>query len=499
MGRRKKSTKPVERSRNKCEQVKNSSNDSTNGGEKKCKNSTIPKLLDIYGRLELPLLKLDENNILTDSDDEETLEFEIRPRFVFSCSMCLVCMSTSEPELLCEKCKMVSYCKMEHLNENRSSHGPLCEVMCQEFGGADGFSAAKDASPEIYRLFRIKLIDMVETKIRRPLDLWEREIILYPRVCRTCRKIGPDLTRCEDCTLDFYCHDHASEHAKWCKDFQVYRRILRMQHVHGYARPNFPDITRKSCYLVESLNFDKLLLDMFDYNVNYRRIDAHTYASMSLSATAPLTALFALQKTLDDWMSRESLKIHVVGAEFQFECSSLRVWEKLFIHFLPKLKNLELEFTGPELRLPGAPIELLSRVVPCRRCKNDKRCIVVRFNEGKLYHEISESAGAATPPADLICLFNPGLYRETGYDGNDTWPKTIQRFCRAKVPVVVTSYTEIEIPRDIQRIQSIAKVEIILEPQKNPFASIKPDRNFVSDDIVPLMYKNYCLSVVKGL
>jgi len=67
-----------------------------------------------------------------------------------------------------------------------------------------------------------------------------------------------------------------------------------------------------------------------------------------------------------------------------------------------------------------------------------------------------------------------------------------------KIPVCVTSYTKQEIPREMIRIKSIADVETILEPQKNPFASIKPDRNFVSDETAPLIYKNYYLTIVKG-
>lgn len=52
--------------------------------------------------------------------------------------------------------------------------------------------------------------------------------------------------------------------------------------------------------------------------------------------------------------------------------------------------------------------------------------------------------------------------------------------------------------REMIRIKSIANVETILEPRRNPFASIKPDRNFVSDDTAPLIYKNYYLAIVKG-
>ena len=498
MGRRKKNPKTTSDQLKRCDN-KTPSNHATatsivSTADKISKNSSSSRLLTVYSRLNLPLLELNENNLLTDSDDEETLEFEIRPRFVYSCNMCLVCMNVSEIPIICDKCKMLSYCSTQHKQQNRPHHEALCKVLCKDFNGIESFRFASDIQPDQYRSFRIQMIDVIEKKMNRRLDLWEREIILYPRVCRTCRKISDDLKSCPDCLIDFYCDDHREDHLKWCQDFQVFRQILWMQHKHGYVNPNFPDVPRKKCCKLSD-NFDKLLLELFNNNVNYRRIDCYTYASMSLSATAPLTALFAMQKTCSDWCIKETFNIHVVGAEFQFECSSLRVWEKLFIHYLPKLKKLSLQFTGPELYLPQAPPELLGKVKLCRSCKIENREIRVTFNSKKLYHEIVDFGDKP----DIICLFNPGLYRETGFDGTDTWPQTIRKFCDAKVPVLVTSYTEVEIPRDIQRIQSIGRVEILLEPQKNPFAAVKPDRNFVSDDIVPLMYKNYCLSVVRGL
>ena len=111
-----------------------------------------------------------------------------------------------------------------------------------------------------------------------------------------------------------------------------------------------------------------------------------------------------------------------------------------------------------------------------------------------LYHDAAERLAAP----DLICIYNPGLYRKTGFGGRDSWHETIREFCEASVPVAVTSYTKREILWEIARINSVADVEIVLQPRQNPFASVKPDRNFVSDDTDPLIYKNYYLTVVKG-
>lgn len=81
----------------------------------------------------------------------------------------------------------------------------------------------------------------------------------------------------------------------------------------------------------------------------------------------------------------------------------------------------------------------------------------------------------------------------------DTWPETILTASQLKVPVVVTAYTEYEMPLDLSRFlqESNRHLNVILPPHLNPFASVKPERNFISDDEVPLMFKNYYCFVVE--
>lgn len=107
--------------------------------------------------------------------------------------------------------------------------------------------------------------------------------------------------------------------------------------------------------------------------------------------------------------SRQKLKIHVIGAELQFECANLAVWEKLFLHLLPGLKSLRLEFSGPELQVPADIASILERPRLCASCRAKGRRIDIVFHCGKLYHEVENER------PDLVCLFNPGLYRTTGF------------------------------------------------------------------------------------
>lgn len=91
----------------------------------------------------------------------------------------------------------------------------------------------------------------------------------------------------------------------------------------------------------------------------------------------------------------------------------------------------------------------------------------------------------------------------TGYSGQDTWPETIQSSLRFDCPVVVTSYTEFESPLDMAQIQKVANdmlgrtLDVLQAPSVNPFASQRPERNFISDDVAPMIFKNYYHFVVK--
>lgn len=81
----------------------------------------------------------------------------------------------------------------------------------------------------------------------------------------------------------------------------------------------------------------------------------------------------------------------------------------------------------------------------------------------------------------------------------DTWPETIFAVSKLNAPIVVTAYTEYESPLDLDRFTEESKREMRLlqPPSQNPFASVKPERNFISDDEAPLMFKNYYCFVVE--
>lgn len=154
----------------------------------------------------------------------------------------------------------------------------------------------------------------------------------------------------------------------------------------------------------------------------------------------------------------------------------------------------------------------------CRNCRQRARNVKFNFHR-TLYHDYAKSPLFTKPDLSefkslkfnkmnfsltnvfLVCYFNPGLYRMTGFNGLDTWPDTVKaslQYC----PIVVTSYSALESPLDLAQVQRLATdagktLEIIEKSTINPFASQRPERNFISDHDLPMIFKNFYFFVVK--
>lgn len=121
----------------------------------------------------------------------------------------------------------------------------MCKILTQVCKKNGVLSLAKDLSPDEYRIFRVKLIEIIEQGMKRKLDLWEKEIILYPRLCRQCHSENV-LIHCPECKMDFYCSkDHQQDHNQWCNQFKLFQRIIYLQKYHGSVTPKLPNRIHK--------------------------------------------------------------------------------------------------------------------------------------------------------------------------------------------------------------------------------------------------------------
>lgn len=174
-----------------------------------------------------------------------------------------------------------------------------------------------------------------------------------------------------------------------------------------------------------------------------------------------------------------------------FEGDTLDKYESFLLHLLPEeVKHLNVVLIGAELNTENLPLELISHMKPCKRCRQQQRTLNFEFQCRSYYHDYCSSAAAFKRP-HIIGIFNP-TFHHLRTSKFDKWAPTIRSALEQRCPIVVTSYTEHEAPLDLEFFEEEGSdFDVIQQPGLNPFRSKKPERNFVSDEIVPLIFKNY--------
>ena len=185
-----------------------------------------------------------------------------------------------------------------------------------------------------------------------------------------------------------------------------------------------------------------------------------------LSPFSWISSIMYALKTTDCILKHEqktNLVVDIVGVEdeighFNENCC------KLFFHVFKNIKNLKLNFCGPDI----------THILPYDVIKysfNDERTVVLDFK--RLLYENCDFI-----TSDIIISFNCGFHEiQNEYN---PWKKAILKMLRHKnVPIIFTSFTLSESKKDCEIFQSIAKniginIESIHENQKNPFKNPYP-------------------------
>ncbi|XP_061705032.1 titin isoform X2 [Cydia pomonella] len=448
--------------------------------------------------------KPDESISVTNQNEDYIYKYSFRKVFL-QCA-CHVCKKDLKATRVpCSYCNLIFYCNQKHKDEDYSQHQALCFAVStivhlkdQKFIYAD----SRNVTGHNYRLLRMQMIVSCEKVLKRRLVPWEQEALLYPRMCAlaSCREWRQGkLVDCEGCGQISYCSEHpdhlSKSHSRWCKSYNLYRGLVKHQQTKGRLEPKLPTRVLEMSPLPENIN--EVLAAMYEQKIDMSDIE---YAALTQLATAPLTALFCLQHRANaaTGITKKTLTLHIVGAELQFEADVLNKWEVFLLHLLPNVDEIKVVLVGPDLNPSNLPLDLLGKIRYCENCQRNKRRVVFGFQDKRTYHEFWASDDFTVP--DLVCAFNPSIQRSSAYNGKDTWPATINCILKLKSPLAITSYTLSELTSDLLRVQECATVRynVLCAPRNNCFASVRPDRNFISDDEAPLLFKNYCVTVVCG-
>ena len=124
---------------------------------------------------------------------------------------------------------------------------------------------------------------------------------------------------------------------------------------------------------------------------------------------------------------RVELNCHLLTSPIFAIGNNLAKWDVFFLNTLPALKSLYVTFTGPELT--GVPAGVWDDDLRCPHCERNNKHFICDFQPNTFYHDFVKSKNYIRP--DVVVAFNCGLYRQTGFQGSDSWAKTIP--CLLKV------------------------------------------------------------------
>ncbi|XP_046972798.1 FK506-binding protein 5 [Vanessa cardui] len=445
------------------------------------------------------------------SNTNEDFIYKYSFRKVFLQSSCHVCKKALIHRFPCKFCSLVFYCSQKHHDEDWARHQFLCfavSTIAHLKEQKHIYADAQNITGQDYRVLRMQMILSCEKILKRKLVPWEQEALLYPRLCAdtSCRQWKQTkLKDCEGCGQISYCADHPdhlpSFHQRWCKSYALYQKLVNYQQTKGRLEPKLPTKVMEHYRIPDKIN--EVLGAMYEEKID---MDEIQYAALTQLASAPLTTAYGYQlystkmnsTCANGVLKKATFTIHAVGTDLQFEADALNKWEIFFLHLRPDVQDLRVVLVGPDLNPSELPLELLGKIKLCENCRANKRRVIFHFHDKETYHEYYSSDDFITP--DVVCAFNPNIQRSSLYNIKDTWSSTIDSILQQKIPFIITSYNIEELERDISRVKEISRYNfnVVSEAKHNPFSSLRPDRNFITDHEIPLLFKNYCFSILCG-
>lgn len=426
-----------------------------------------------------------EKSSLSDLPDKEIAQWELCTQEFFY-SLCLTCYKISS--LKCAGCGLVAYCSKDCMKTGRADHKELCEAISKAQGKNTTNFAATLSSPQVLQDTWLK----VEELLGRPLKYFEMEILTRPKVCNFCNSAEHNkLMDCTRCRCVSYCSTKHSqndykEHQLICEELRRAIQAYKYLRCCTRNRELFPTgIDKEYVPLLgnelENKKFKSLEGNLEDDDLlNNRKGIEKELGIMSDRASFMLIAMYVLQEY---WLKNEiseatSLSLEILPQDFNLDFS---VWE-FFMHRLPKLKRLSLNFIGRNSqngkgvdRKKGFP----SSKKLCSDCQKHNRELKISCWFGN-YHEYYSSEDYKDP--DLIINYN-SLFHHEAEEGSVKDYKCISNMTRDEdtlmlvtSPWITCLEEEMEFIKDLFEDQDDQSLDFLVEPTENPYRSHKPTR-----------------------
>lgn len=325
---------------------------------------------------------------------------------------------------------------------------------------------------------------------------------MFPKFCEACYETDPNkLQRCGACKFASFCKEGDCQlkaeanpdiHTKYCADkkiaFLCYRDYKYKNVFTKMPKPlNFAKFLESN-----SVNCNLFTLIEHITGKKFIRNPANREEMNSCATVCQFTftasIIYALEKAnlLDP--ERESLNIHIVGAQNELDLFDKTTYG-LFYVFLPNLNSLKISFVGPDIYYPAslsAEVDFFGKTINVDFCK-------------MFYEDFPR------PKPDFVMCFGSGFndYHWEGPGTPDTdWVRGMKKILRHRVPFAFTTFIKAEIIDDARFVKRVAQhinvyqdlTGTVLGP--NPFQDVRPFQNADPSSDEPLLYANQRICVM---
>lgn len=404
---------------------------------------------------------------------------DILHNFFFYPNVCHICKQFGREISLkrCGNCRMISYCSKEHQREHWPQHKELCNAICNVLTNnilSSFLNNEQNINMEKWVEFKMNFMLMVALQIGRRLVHYEEEMFKFLRSCNICHEQDAKVLQdCPNCPNASFCAKHKGEgtHSvcyltKLCFDLDM----MAVTYMRSIPRIKVP------CHI----NYVDLPENINDFINSYILSEAGAEISQEKNAiisseylTRPLTFLYVIRK-LRYILKDNSITIHIIGANM-IDTVGMILWE-ILLHWLPCIATVKLLFVGPELSSDFSSLNL------CKDCKDNSKQLSVHMLD-TLYETYVQRNLYAKP--NFIVAYNPGMHEfdECEFE-QDTWAQCVHAIAKQNCPFILTSYTLLEAERESMILNKILGGQIKYACfEKNPYASVKPYRDFETEGI----------------
>lgn len=469
-------------------------------------------------RVSRPILP--DHNMYLSSDEGKTYASLMQQgsdmlatRPVFMAHACHVCKQLHSKHYRlksCGNCRLVAYCSPQHQRAHWPLHRDFCKIVtkyARRMGVEHIYEDAHNViNEDKWKEIKYNHMNKCEELLGRPLETNEKEMFLFPRTCQTCHEThSENLRTCADChSVSFCCQQHLRpNHNKYCKNLRLLVEINRYQNKHGICNPPLPEKILENYEQLPSDIRELLTVRMF----GPRR--AHQLGNVELAvlsdhASYPLTLLYAMQNGANigdgpPLADRQSLLVHVVGAESGIECDNIVKWDAFLLRLLPALRTLHIIFLGLGLEACGNSGTLATSEYTSDICQRAGKQMICQFQPHTAYHDFCRGPEYCRP--DIVCAFNAGLHRFAGHESRDHWRQSLEYLVGQQVPLVITGFSLFDVQQDVARVKEVQQVQkqecsVLIPPIKNPYGSKRPLMNYLKDHDDPLVYRNQYVACI---